>query len=176
MKPQPSSGVRFSPFVKSGLEDGHGREIKLRYQPGDILWVQETWKCIKYDSMDGDLTYGVEFKDGTRRYFEFDDNERFHQFGKFAFKNGWQSPYFMPREAARLFLTVRDVRVERLQDITEDDALKEGCLPGFFYGAVVISAKGKFHALWDSINGKKHPWESNPYVWVISFERRENHG
>ena len=78
----------------------------------------------------------------------------------------------MPKEAARLRLTVKDVRVERLQDITEDDALKEGCLPAFLDGAVVISAKGKFHALWDSISGKKHPWESNPYVWVISFERR----
>lgn len=126
-------GILFAEFY-----DGHGRSrsVKCPWQTGGVLWVRETWKCVKYDSMDGDLSYGVEFKDGTRKYFEFDDNERFHQFGKFAFKNGWQSPYFMPREAARIWLEVTNVRVERLQEITEEDALAEGLRPGAAYRAV----------------------------------------
>jgi hypothetical protein len=62
--------------------------VKCPYSVGTKLDVRKTWKCIKYNNMDGNLGYGVEFKDGTRKYFEFDDNERFHQFGKFAFKDG----------------------------------------------------------------------------------------
>ena len=173
-KPQPSSGIRKSVFVKSGLEDGHGREIKPRYQPSDILWVRETWKCVQYDSMDGNLGYEVEFRDGERKYFEFDDNERFHQFGKFAFKEGWQSSLFMPREAARIFLRVKTVRVERLQEITEEDARAEG-VNGIPRSTVLYPNDDyiyPFKQLWNSLNQKRsYGWDTNPWVWVIEFEK-----
>ena len=137
-------------------------------QSGDKLWVRETWKCTKYNNMDGDLGYEVEFKDGTRKYFEFDDNERFHQFGKFAFKNGWQSPYFMPKEAARIWLEVTNVRVERLQEISDTDAWAEGIVDDVPFG----TAATKFKELWDSLNSKRgYGWDANPWVWVIEFKR-----
>jgi hypothetical protein len=80
----------------------------------------------------------------------------------------------MPKEAARIFLKVTDVRVERLQDITEEDAIAEGMSKTLVDGVVFISAKGNFHVLWDSLNIKRgYGWEANPWVWVIEFERVE---
>jgi len=166
------------------------KELKPRYQGGDILWVRETWKCVQYDSMDGNLGYEVEFRDGERKYFEFDDNERFHQFGKFAFKEGWQSSLFMPREAARIFLRVTSVRVERVQDISEADAKAEGIksywdephrdVAPFIGAAKELGAdlchtrREAFEQLWDSINKKRgYGWDVNPWVWVYEFERVE---
>lgn len=82
----------------------------------------------------------------------------------------WKPSIFMPRWACRLELEIVDLRCERLQDITAADALAEGIdLPA-------MPANGKdcvnqFKILWDSINGKNHPWKSNPFVWVIVFKR-----
>ena len=98
----------------------------------------------------------------------------------------------MPKEAARIFLKVTNVRVERLQDISEEDAIAEGIYdePGSVSGRTwyrkfikesdaringlfTESAKECFQTLWQSINAKKHPWDSNPWVWVYEFERIE---
>ena len=73
----------------------------------------------------------------------------------------------MPREAARLFLRVTGVRVERLQEMRYFDFLAEGIQ----YGQYEETVRKKFITLWDSINGKKYPWESNPWVWVYEFVR-----
>jgi hypothetical protein len=145
------------------------------YDVGDKLYVRETWKCVKYDSTDGDLSYGVEFKDGTRKYFEFDDNERFHQFGKFAFKDGWQSSMFMPKEAARIWLEVTDVRVERLQEIKSLDIDAEGTnTDGLNTG---MECRYAFECLWNSTVNKQdlplYGWDANPWVWVYEFKRLE---
>ncbi len=150
-----------------------------QYRKGDVLWVRETWRCVKYDNMDGDLNYGVEFKDGTRRYFKFDDSERYHQFGKYALKKGWQPSIYLPKEAARVFLRVANVRVERLQEITEEAARAEGITrvedgkweSEFRLGWVDRPIKA-FRALWDNLNAKRgYGWDTNPFCWVIEFER-----
>lgn len=160
----------YGPFLQNEYGDSINVKELAPYQVGDILYVRETWRCVKYDSTDGDLSYGVEFKDGTRKYFEFDDNERFHQFGKFAFKNGWQPSMFMPREAARIWLEVTDVRVERLQEITYDDCLSEGM---WDYGTDVDTLAA-FQELWQSLNAKKgYGWDENPWGWVYEFKRVE---
>jgi hypothetical protein len=170
-----SSGKLLGSY-KEGDVDSYPTIDDAPYQPGDILYVRETWRCVKYDSTDGDLSYGVEFKDGTRKYFEFDDNERFHQFGKFAFKDGWQPSMFMPKEAARIWLEVTDVRVERLQEITEKDAIKEGVRVGIG-GMPYFSCQDAFPALWDStIKNQDLPlygWDSNCWVWIYEFKRLE---
>lgn len=147
------------------LAVGDNWGVEAPYQPGDLLWVQETWRCVKYDSMDGDLGYGVEFKDGQRKHFEFKDAERFHKFGKYAFKKGWKPSIFMPKEAARLFLLVKNNSVERLRDMTEEDAIAEG-FPDIT----------NFIIFWNRFNAKHgYPFESDPWVWKINFERKKSH-
>jgi hypothetical protein len=87
----------------------------------------------------------------------------------------------MPRWASRITLEIVSVRVERLQEITEEDAAKEGiptCIREDMECLLCnkpkpcLSREG-FVGLWDSPNGKTHPWASNPFVWVIEFRREE---
>lgn len=96
---------------------------------------------------------------------------------------------FMPRWASRITLEIINVRVERLQEITEEDAIKEGILKLNFYklldqrqvddmnhrilGDFSPYYVRQFQSLWNSINGKTYPWSSNPFVWVIEFKRME---
>jgi len=106
----------------------------------------------------------------------------------------WKPSIFMPRWASRLTLEIVSVRVERLKDISEEDAIAEA-IEGrwhpkdpkcwtwkdygrsvrfnediFHYGSAVTPIS-TFESLWNSINGKKHPWNSNPFVWAITFRR-----
>jgi hypothetical protein len=162
IKPQPIAGIRKSVFVPSGIEDGHGREIKLLYKVGDIFYVRETWsihECVKCQA--GIPALGGECK--CKYVYRA-------SYGATDFR--WKPSIHMPKEAARIFLKVTDVRVERLQDITEEDAITEGMSKTLVDGVVFISAKGNFHVLWDSLNIKRgYSWEANPWVWVIEFER-----
>ena len=105
--------------------------------------------------------------------------------------SGWKPSIFMPKEAARIFLKVTNVRVEKLQDISEEDAIAEGIAvsskvgsDGHYYYKDYndttdwpevgwMHASTSFQTLWQSINAKKYPWESNPWVWVYDFERIE---
>ena len=79
---------------------------------------------------------------------------------------------FMTRWASRILLEVTSVRVERLQDISEDDAEAEGVDPKQWpRGKEIESYVGAFHTLWDENNGKRAPWASNPWLWVVEFKR-----
>jgi hypothetical protein len=129
------------------------------YRPGGILWVRETWRMC----LDGIFCHKA---DG--------DCDTCSTTGENTFNVKWKPSIHMPREACRLFLKITDIKVERLQEITEEDALKEGCMPIILDDAIFFSAKGKFHALWDSIYAKRgYGWEVNPWVWVITFENVE---
>lgn len=78
----------------------------------------------------------------------------------------------MPRWASRITLEVTGVRVERLQDISEEDASAEGVeMYDSATGDVFYGPRDAFMALWETINGKRAPWASNPWVWVIEFRR-----
>jgi hypothetical protein len=136
-------------------------DVKLpRYAAGDILWVRETW-CERLGVVDKGLYI-------YKAHVEPQDE--IHQYA--LDQNKWRPSIFMPREAARLFLRVKNVRVERLQDITEEDARAEGMSKTLVDGVVFISAKGNFHVFWDSLNIKRgYGWDTNPWVWVIEFER-----
>jgi hypothetical protein len=78
-----------------------------------------------------------------------------------------------PKQFARLWLEVTAVRCERLWEITEEDAQKEGCEPenADFTGQDRGAYVSAFCKLWDSINGKKYPWSSNPWVFVYAFKK-----
>ena len=87
----------------------------------------------------------------------------------------WLSPMHMPKWAARLWLEITGVRVERVQDISEDDALAEGACREYLtcgqWDEIPNAPKRHFARLWDSINAKRgYPWESNPWVWAITFK------
>lgn len=127
------------------------------YQPGDILWVRETW-CRNTDmhenAFEEALIPGYYFKADIAPDWA---NDR--EIVK------WHPSIHMPRAAARLFLEVTNVRVERLQDISDSDAAKEGIedLPFGNYA--------EFKALWDSIYSKRgFGWDKNPWLWVIEFK------
>lgn len=133
--------------------------------PGDILYVRETvWqKTGHYLDVDGETkaVWCSEFK-----YVASDEKP----------ETGWNYSWakrpsiHMPKEAARIWLKVTDVRVERLQDMTDDDAEAEGC---FDYTSTALG----FPDVWDSTIKKsdldRYGWNANPWVWVIEFERCE---
>lgn len=82
----------------------------------------------------------------------------------------------MPRWASRITLEIVNVRVERVQEISEEDAIAEGCKPYIdpFEETQITSAVNSYVQLWDHLNAKRgYPWESNPWVWVVEFRRLE---
>lgn len=149
--------------------------VKAPCWPGDILWVRETW-C---ESLGKAGKYFYRAYAGPRDEMK----EYAHSF------NRWRPSIHMPREAARIFLRVKDVRVERLQDMRLKDCEKEGVQLNFIEnGDLVmgpIRAREQFSGVWDStIKPKDRPtygWAANPWVWAIEFERiskeeAERHG
>ncbi len=145
-------------------------ENKLpRYEAGDILWVREKWRTVDYEYCDGKWSASIEYADGIRgpRVFYYDNSDVGIPVDSIYSQTGWHSPMFMPREAARLFLKVKTVRVERLQDITAHDAIREG-----MESVIPFDAVDEFKELWDNLNAKRgYGWETNPWVLVIEFER-----
>lgn len=147
--------------------------VKAPCWPGDILWVRETW-C---ESLGKAGKYFYRAYAGPRDEMK----EYAHSF------NRWRPSIHMPREAARIFLRVTDVRVERLQEITAEGALDEGTdvkfpepKPSYISLAYTEmrlkpAARQSFSELWDSTIKPKdltaYGWAANPWVWVIEFER-----
>ena len=146
-------------------------------EPGDILWVRETWFSTQFNCKDL-LECGVT---GHLR-FKADNN---YDPRKDCVGRSWKPSIHMPKEAARIFLKVTNVRCERLKEITKEYSLSEGISESgreeefIFYKNYEFPNEyhqdpiNSFKSLWDSINAKKHPWESNPWVWVYDFERIE---
>ena len=154
--------------------DALGARVGPPWEPGDVLWVKETWGFHS----GGAIVTSEEARPNAWNKAGFGGKGCWspvvYKAGTEDFAWGmygppkWRSSLFMPRSASRLSLVIRSVRVERVQDISEADAMAEGCNPGNFteqYSAVPV-----FADLWDSINGKTHPWASNPLVWVLEFE------
>lgn len=140
-------------------------EIKKPYNIGDILYVRETWCDVKKDfRKDDDIDLG-----DCRYIFKVDDYGEKHPLIEGYLKR-WRPSIHMPKEAARIFLKVKEVRAERIQDITEDQIQKEGIKEEF-----PPLAQDEFIKLWDSTlkkeQLKEYSWNANPWVWVIEFER-----
>lgn len=126
------------------------------YKPGDILYVRETWSMIsEWTNVDPN----VGLLDGYIYKADWTDDLR----------PRWYPSIHMPKEAARIFLRVKSVRVEKLQDITEEQARAEGFYPGWkAKGAATpaLTAKQAFMWFW-----LPDVWTADPWVWVIEFER-----
>ncbi len=127
-------------------------------QPGDRLWVRETMHTKSGDDVlwySADNSYRAAFTEAERKWI-------WKQFAMTTIPS-----IHMPRWASRITIEITDVGVERLQEITEEDAIREGVLSSDYEK----SYRYAFSMLWDSLNGKKYPWEMNPWVWAISFKR-----
>ena len=160
IKPQPQGYFEVSeePLY---IYDTDGKQGKITppYQPGDILYVRET------------------FIQAAAHIFWYKADDKPWMSKDLL----WKPSIHMPKEAARIWLKVTDVRVERLQDITGLSVQKEGieldpkeCASKFDFITELFLL---FQKLWDSIIKKsdldRYGWDTNPYVWVIEFERCE---
>jgi len=159
-------------YKPEGDKYGFSEWFKCSYgQVGDKLWVRETWATDKLlDYLPPRLLEGA----GTLPFWYLADSDQHSiiQQGK------WRPSIFMPRWASRITLEITEVRVERVQEITEEDAEKEGVSWSSVSSGEnpeIISAVENFATLWDSLNAKRgYGWEVNPWVWVISFRRINN--
>ncbi len=156
------------------------RENTPKYRVGDILYVRETW-CKKQSSYDQCVDTSS-FTSSPVCFMSMVKTEYFYRAvcEDEEADTGWCPSIHMPKEAARIFLRVTGVRVERLQDITITGLQEEGILnDGYIsqYAAMTTTAFEDFKDLWDSAIKKsdleKYGWDANPWVWVIEFERLE---
>lgn len=141
---------------------------------GDQLRVRETWGLYNDEGMPYFYATGIpkECPPGFHVKYAADEPVLKHP--------RWRPSIHMPTWASRITLEITEVRVERLQDISEEDCWAEGVASsGVCYGNTILpstaTGKERFHALWDSINGEKKPgkpdisWAVNPWIWAISF-------
>jgi len=150
-------------FRSLKLYDGNGEligDLKMKYgKPGDVFWVREKFTPLPFD-MVNQIT-GLHFS-----YYADCDADSLELAKEYGFK--WKPSIHMPKEAARIFLKIKHVRVERLNQISRRDCVLEGCPIPIPSGKT--NPKAWFYDLWTDINGM-NSWLSNPYVWVIEFER-----
>ena len=165
----------FCCWSEDGTEDGGtwptDDPLRCPYgQPGDRLWVRETWaSCSDID--------GKTEPERARHYTMYRADEKgdprdpmnYHDFGK------WRPSIHMPRWASRITIEIVSVRVERVQEISDEDAIAEGIT---VIGRPELNSLsvGKFiqgyKCLWNDINAKRgYGWDKNPWVWVIKFKR-----
>ncbi|MDD4804306.1 MAG: hypothetical protein PHN69_03955 [Candidatus Pacebacteria bacterium] len=151
--------------IQDKYGDFHDAKDLCRYKVGDILYVRETWlRCDLVDESDNIIE-----KD-TVLYKA--DEPNIPSWGTEEYKHyKWKPSIHMPKELARIFLKVTNVRVERLQDIKEEQAVAEGVKAYGSNNCSGTSARIAFAELWDEIEKTKYEWRANPYVWVIEFER-----
>ena len=181
-------------FLKPSADEEYARHVE-RHQgksckygtTGDRLWVRETWNRAERTG------YDAAPQDGRSGFDESDPDA--YNFGPCWFRatderlveGPWRPSIFMPRAASRLTLEVVSVRVERLQDISEEDAIAEGIERiGAEHDGLYESPKWRdytaegcyldpresYESLWEKINGAGS-WESNPWVWVVEFKKLE---
>ena len=181
-------------FVTIRMQEGEG--LLCPYgQPGDRLWVREAWRVGAWAEDDGKIA--VDYKAGPicrTKWLTVPDPDKFNDlwegstqeaevaYGikeRYKWKPGespcrWRPSLFMPRWASRITLEITAVRVERVQDISEEDVEAEGLALQSWAGEDLEGwpKTAGFAQLWDSLNAKRgYGWEANPWVWVIAFKR-----
>lgn len=168
--------------VRGVHENGQygGSLFKMKYKVGDILWVRETWQHTKVLNLhQTDENYGYVYKADEQPWGDYEGWT-------------WKPSIFMPKDACRIFLKIKNIRIERLDDISETDAIKEGiehieynCFKNYMQGKdwfynhknqngfeMLEDPIGSFFSLWAKINGNDSLNE-NPYCFVYEFERTD---
>jgi len=185
IKPQPPA-TYYSPIAATGIftkstwafhkpnQGSIPHIIECPYgQVGDRFWVREAFMFKKgADARESFINTPQECCLGEPPHYRYKTDPDAEEYGR-HYK--WRPSIFMPRWASRITLEITGIRVERLRDITSSDIKAEGFdigeeyhLGGIAGGTLLIN---KFAEYWDSINGKKYPWSSNPWVWVIEFKK-----
>lgn len=161
-------GIRFAGCVaKWQVSSSGGMDLHISGTPCDRFWVRETWGLHSTEPADG--------PEGAEVYYRATQGD-LHSL-RYQL---WRPSIFMPRWASRISLKLTQVRVVRLQDISEEDAKAEGIglvladsMPEI--GRIMIDKdrRAAFAHLWDSINGKRPgcSWKDNPWLWAVDFER-----
>lgn len=178
----PGQNPAWTGYTKDGFmlynENNEPCIRKAPYKPGDILYVRETWERFECWNCEGDER-GLCPKEPQKNVLDK------HSYGCYMYRatdeiSGdakWHPSIHMPKDAARIWLKVTEVRVERLQDIDGKGCVKEGIEEEPLKDIGDEFVKGMFHDLWDSIIKKsdldRYGWDANPWVWVIEFERCE---
>jgi hypothetical protein len=155
-------------------------DIKAKYAPGGRLWVRETWGIVGY-SNDSDYKICFEYKaNNEQNWIDFDNKKLWEKYIKqehiLSDKNGgwpgpmcldhlsacpiWRSSIFLPHAAARIFLEIKTARIERLHELDDIEAQREG-----------FKNREEFIKFWDTKNGKGrgYPWEANPWVYRVEY-------
>ncbi len=174
-------GTDLPPTIKGAA---YNFKCAAPYQPGDILYVRESvFQGVgHYLDVSGET---VSVLTNDFEYYADGLHEKDHW--KDKYERTWmhrRPSIHMPKEAARIWLKVKDVRVERLQEITEEQAKEEGAIDnrGFIHSPdneydSIHTAKEHFEQIWNSTIKKsdldRYGWDANPWVWVIEFERCE---
>jgi len=185
-------------------QDGYGKPVTKHFvsrccpygRPGDRLWVRETWGVISHDFDEignmvewvpdrpaqpiRDMPFGRGYYTGHVIYRADGDAEwAGDDDGGGDTRSAWKPSIHMPRIASRILLEITDVRVERLQDISDEQCVDEGTgLTKHAAGVKLTVPQGKslpkamFEDLWSSINGAES-WDANPWVWVVEFKPSE---
>ncbi len=161
MNPQPDVHPNWEVWKKEALR-------KYKYQVGDLLWVRETWMELE-SALDPNIKT-VYYKADNKHY-----------------KGKWKSPRFMFKKFARIWLEITNIKIERLHDISREDATNEGLqrewdgthhwyklyiTPSVKNPEVLGMTKDQiaaFKSLWVKIN-KEESWNENPFVWVIEYK------
>jgi hypothetical protein len=187
LNPQPEGGIQYNPCTPHGVLNGRGNVLVCRHgKRGDRLWVRETHEA--YYLTRGEKSYSAGVK------YRADDEKRLIQIDALTYQKlnstdskGWTPSIHMYRWASRIDLEITGVRVERLHDISDQDAIAEGidrvggefsCSPWRNYrlgkpgemNMHCASPQRSYMTLWESINGAG-AWNENPWVWVIEFKK-----
>ena len=165
--------------AKAVYDSKHKFHVSCPYgRKGNRLWVKETAR-LNLGSEENVIQYRADMaiEEIQEDWFSEDPVLRRWIWGQSVKPEGWRPSILMPRKASRITLEVEAVRVERLQEISEEDAIAEGIgkpIGGCFfnYGRATRLPTGResYRTLWESINGPGS-WDANPYVWVIEFRR-----
>lgn len=185
VQPWPNATVEVGPYHLHWI-DRNGGDVGLRCPYGalgDHLWVRETvaYGANYHVAYKADSVCGVWCWNGDGQpvfvphgnILEGDGGALVGNYGLAKYGARWRPSIHMPRWASRITLRITDIRVERLQDISEDDARAEGCDPARWIDETDVGMEGYregFARLWNKINGPG-AWDVNPWVWVVSFER-----
>ena len=147
-------------------------EVKCPYAVGDFIYAKETWATLEsYDNLKP-----TELPDKAPIWYKFDYPV---DMGVHMVIGRWRSSMFMPKKVARTWREIVGVRCERLQTISKEDIENEGepfmslpdkCLLNFGYTKPYEYTREHFAYFWDRLNGKKHPWAKNDWVWPLSLK------